>query len=137
MREAGYDIDTDPRSGLFEIRGVPSDLIEQFSQRSGRSSSVRMSEKTGTCHPPSGRHRARRFSACSNWRPRKRSTIWAPSCAQDSPPMSAKFGWRISVPRLKSIWRVSINPARLCASAAISSVSVSPTMSTIASSDWA
>lgn len=33
LREAGFDIDTDPRSGLFEIRGVPGDLIEQFSQR--------------------------------------------------------------------------------------------------------
>jgi len=33
VREAGYEIDTDPRSGLFEIRGVPGDLIAQFSQR--------------------------------------------------------------------------------------------------------
>lgn len=33
LREAGYEIDTNPRSGLFEIRGVPVDLIEQFSQR--------------------------------------------------------------------------------------------------------
>ncbi|NWK95943.1 DNA relaxase [Sphingobium lactosutens] len=33
LREAGYEIDTNPRSGLFEIRGVPDDLIEQFSQR--------------------------------------------------------------------------------------------------------
>lgn len=33
LREAGYEIDADPRSGLFEIRGVPKDLIDQFSQR--------------------------------------------------------------------------------------------------------
>ncbi|MDR6710162.1 conjugative relaxase-like TrwC/TraI family protein [Novosphingobium sp. 1748] len=33
LREQGYEIDTDPRSGLFEIRGVPADLIERFSQR--------------------------------------------------------------------------------------------------------
>jgi len=33
LREAGYDIDADPRSGLFEIRGVSKDLIDQFSQR--------------------------------------------------------------------------------------------------------
>ena len=33
LREAGYEIDSDPRSGLFEIRGVPKDLIDQFSQR--------------------------------------------------------------------------------------------------------
>ncbi|MBJ7440864.1 MAG: relaxase domain-containing protein [Sphingopyxis sp.] len=35
LREAGYEIDADPRSGLFEIRGVPKDLIDQFSQRAG------------------------------------------------------------------------------------------------------
>ncbi|HEX7783288.1 MAG TPA: MobF family relaxase [Sphingobium sp.] len=33
LRQAGYEIDTDPRSGLFEIRGVSRDLMEQFSQR--------------------------------------------------------------------------------------------------------
>ncbi|WP_334183896.1 MobF family relaxase [Novosphingobium sp.] len=33
LRETGYQIDFDPRSGLFEIRGVPSDLMESFSQR--------------------------------------------------------------------------------------------------------
>lgn len=33
LREAGYEIDTSPRTGLFEIRGVPTDLIELFSQR--------------------------------------------------------------------------------------------------------
>ncbi len=27
LREAGYEIDTNPRSGLFEIRGVPVDLL--------------------------------------------------------------------------------------------------------------
>lgn len=33
LRGAGYEIDTNPRSGLFDIRGVPGDLIEHFSQR--------------------------------------------------------------------------------------------------------
>ncbi|MAM11745.1 MAG: DNA relaxase [Sphingobium sp. SCN 64-10] len=33
LREAGYQIDFDPRTGLFEIRGVPQSLIEKFSQR--------------------------------------------------------------------------------------------------------
>lgn len=33
LREAGYEIDADPRSGLFEIRGVSKDLVDQFSQR--------------------------------------------------------------------------------------------------------
>jgi len=33
LREAGYEIDADPRSGLFEIRGVSKDLIDRFSQR--------------------------------------------------------------------------------------------------------
>lgn len=33
LRELGYEIDYDPRSGLFEIRGVPKDLIQRFSQR--------------------------------------------------------------------------------------------------------
>ncbi|AOF94869.1 MobF family relaxase [Sphingobium sp. RAC03] len=33
LREAGYEIDASPRSGLFEIRGVSKDLIDQFSQR--------------------------------------------------------------------------------------------------------
>ena len=35
LREAGYEIDADPRSGLFEIRRVSKDLIDQFSQRAG------------------------------------------------------------------------------------------------------
>ncbi len=34
VRELGYAIDHDPRSGLFEIRGVSPDLIRSFSQRS-------------------------------------------------------------------------------------------------------
>lgn len=33
LREAGYQIDFDPRTGLFEIRGVPKELMETFSQR--------------------------------------------------------------------------------------------------------
>jgi len=33
LREAGYEIEFDPRSGLFEIRGVPRDLIGAMSQR--------------------------------------------------------------------------------------------------------
>ncbi|MBB5707351.1 MobF family relaxase [Sphingopyxis panaciterrulae] len=33
LRELGYDIDYDPRSGLFEIRGVPKALIADMSQR--------------------------------------------------------------------------------------------------------
>lgn len=33
LREAGYEIDADHRTGLFEIRGVPKDLIDQFAQR--------------------------------------------------------------------------------------------------------
>ncbi|MGE6695138.1 MobF family relaxase [Sphingobium limneticum] len=33
LREAGYEIEADPRTGLFEIQGVPKDLIDQFSQR--------------------------------------------------------------------------------------------------------
>jgi conjugative relaxase-like TrwC/TraI family protein len=33
LRAIGYEIDARPRSGLFEIRGVPSDLIRMFSQR--------------------------------------------------------------------------------------------------------
>jgi conjugative relaxase-like TrwC/TraI family protein len=33
LRGLGYDIDADPRSGLFEIRGVPKDLIKDMSQR--------------------------------------------------------------------------------------------------------
>lgn len=33
LREAGYQIDFDPRTGLFEIRGVPRELMENFSQR--------------------------------------------------------------------------------------------------------
>ncbi|MDB5575685.1 MAG: TrwC protein [Bradyrhizobium sp.] len=33
LREVGYDIDTNPRTGLFEIRGVPADLMQAMSQR--------------------------------------------------------------------------------------------------------
>ena len=33
LRELGYEIDFDPRTGLFEIRGVPQDLIRDTSQR--------------------------------------------------------------------------------------------------------
>jgi len=33
LRERGYDIEFDPRRGLFEIRGVPKDLITDMSQR--------------------------------------------------------------------------------------------------------
>lgn len=33
LRALGYSIDHDPRSGLFEIRGVPAELIAAFSQR--------------------------------------------------------------------------------------------------------
>ena len=33
LRRAGYRIDTDPRTGLFEIRGVPRDLISAMSRR--------------------------------------------------------------------------------------------------------
>lgn len=33
LRERGYDIEFDPRKGLFEIRGVPRDLITDMSQR--------------------------------------------------------------------------------------------------------
>ncbi|WIW90522.1 MobF family relaxase (plasmid) [Sphingobium sp. V4] len=33
LRELGYEIDFDPRRGLFEIRGVPKALIEEVSQR--------------------------------------------------------------------------------------------------------
>jgi conjugative relaxase-like TrwC/TraI family protein len=34
LRELGYTIDHDPKSGLFEIRGVPQQLVRDFSQRS-------------------------------------------------------------------------------------------------------
>ncbi|MFT4055172.1 MAG: MobF family relaxase [Novosphingobium sp.] len=34
LREAGYQIDFDPRTGLFEIRGVAEGLLETFSRRS-------------------------------------------------------------------------------------------------------
>ena len=34
LREDGFGIEFDPRTGLFEIRGVPKDLIQDFSQRS-------------------------------------------------------------------------------------------------------
>ena len=33
LRERGYDVEFDPRKGLFEIRGVPKDLIADMSQR--------------------------------------------------------------------------------------------------------
>ncbi len=33
LRERGYDVEFDPRRGLFEIRGVPRDLITDMSQR--------------------------------------------------------------------------------------------------------
>lgn len=33
LRERGYDVEFDPRRGLFEIRGVPKDLITDMSQR--------------------------------------------------------------------------------------------------------
>lgn len=33
LREIGFDIDFDPRRGLFEIRGVPEALTRSFSQR--------------------------------------------------------------------------------------------------------
>lgn len=33
LRERGYDVEFDPRRGLFEIRGVPKDLIADMSQR--------------------------------------------------------------------------------------------------------
>jgi conjugative relaxase-like TrwC/TraI family protein len=33
LRERGYDIEFDPRKGLFEIRGVPEALISEMSQR--------------------------------------------------------------------------------------------------------
>lgn len=33
LRELGYEIETDPNKGLFEIRGVPADLVKAMSQR--------------------------------------------------------------------------------------------------------
>jgi conjugative relaxase-like TrwC/TraI family protein len=33
LRELGYEVETDPRRGLFEISDVPKDLIRQMSQR--------------------------------------------------------------------------------------------------------
>ncbi|MBD3744818.1 MobF family relaxase [Sphingopyxis alaskensis] len=36
LKELGYEIDFDPRKGLFEIRGVPHDLIASFSQRAAQ-----------------------------------------------------------------------------------------------------
>lgn len=33
LRERGYDVEVDPRKGLFEIRGVPHDLIKTMSRR--------------------------------------------------------------------------------------------------------
>ena len=36
LKTLGYEIDFDPRKGLFEIRGVPRALIESFSQRAAQ-----------------------------------------------------------------------------------------------------
>ncbi|GLK43944.1 MULTISPECIES: MobF family relaxase [Novosphingobium] len=36
LRERGYEVDFDPRKGLFEIRGVPKDLIADMSRRSAQ-----------------------------------------------------------------------------------------------------
>lgn len=36
LRELGYEVEFDPRKGLFEIRGVPRDLIESLSQRAAQ-----------------------------------------------------------------------------------------------------
>jgi len=36
LRRLGYEIESDPRSGLFEIRGVPRDIIIEMSQRLGQ-----------------------------------------------------------------------------------------------------
>lgn len=33
LREIGYEIEFDPRSGLFDIRGMPKDLMKDMSQR--------------------------------------------------------------------------------------------------------
>jgi conjugative relaxase-like TrwC/TraI family protein len=33
LRELGYEIETDPKKGLFEIRGVPADLVKAMSRR--------------------------------------------------------------------------------------------------------
>ncbi|MHA6766206.1 MobF family relaxase [Sphingobium ummariense] len=33
LKELGYEVDFDPRRGLFEIKGVPRDLITEMSQR--------------------------------------------------------------------------------------------------------
>ncbi|MBO9723961.1 MAG: relaxase domain-containing protein [Novosphingobium sp.] len=33
IREFGYEVDFEPRRGLFEIRGVPQDLLREMSQR--------------------------------------------------------------------------------------------------------
>jgi conjugative relaxase-like TrwC/TraI family protein len=33
LRELGYEVEHDPRSGLFEIRHVPASLIKEYSQR--------------------------------------------------------------------------------------------------------
>lgn len=40
LREVGCDIDADPRSGLFEIRGVPGDLILAMSRRAEQSDAL-------------------------------------------------------------------------------------------------
>jgi len=36
LRERGYEVDFDPRKGLFELRGVPRDLIADMSRRSAQ-----------------------------------------------------------------------------------------------------
>lgn len=36
LRQQGFDIDFDPRRGLFEITGVPKDFIRETSQRAGQ-----------------------------------------------------------------------------------------------------
>ncbi|OAN53525.1 MobF family relaxase [Sphingobium sp. TCM1] len=36
LKELGYAVEFDPRRGLFEIRGVPKDLITDMSQRAGQ-----------------------------------------------------------------------------------------------------
>jgi conjugative relaxase-like TrwC/TraI family protein len=36
LRDLGYEIESDPRRGLFEVRGVPAALIADMSQRAGQ-----------------------------------------------------------------------------------------------------
>ncbi len=33
LRELGYEVEADPKRGLFEVRGVPADLMQDMSQR--------------------------------------------------------------------------------------------------------